>query len=236
MPAFTLRLRAENAPVIAVCEAGRQMSEGSRLIGCAMVAALALAAALAAPPPGGAAGVAGAARPGAATPGKPAKGELPSTKRPGPTHGEQTTQGVVQAVSASAVVLKQLDGSTVRVPVSAKTRVLVDGKTALLGHVKPGFVAIARWKDDKPTHELQALSPQAAASVAVVQSVLADAVVVTAAGGATVTIRANAKTRVFLGGQPAKLRDLEPGFTLVSPVNYANGGKPVRELRFLRPS
>ena len=38
-------------------------------------------------------------------------------------------------------MLKQLDGSTVRVPVSAKTRVLVDGKTALLGHVKqsPAF-------------------------------------------------------------------------------------------------
>lgn len=192
------------------------MSEGLGWLRCAAVA-VAAAAALAAPPPGGAGGAAAAAR-------------------PGPARGEQSAQGVVQSVSARAVVLKRLDGSSVRVPVSAQTRVLVDGKTALLGDVKPGFLVSASWKAGTPTTELQALSPHAAAALTTVRSVLADAVVVTAADGTTVRIRVGAKTRVFLDGRPATLRDIRPGFTLVTPAGRAKNGKPTRELRFLRPS
>jgi hypothetical protein len=74
-------------------------------------------------------------------------------------HGEQTTQGVVQSVSAKAVVLKTLDGSTVTIPVDARTRVLINGKPALLREIKPGFVVSAQWKPGRATQVLQALDP-----------------------------------------------------------------------------
>jgi hypothetical protein len=45
-------------------------------------------------------------------------------------------------------VLKELDGSTVSVG-DTHTQVLVDG-VAFLKNVKPGFVAIAKWKDGMP--------------------------------------------------------------------------------------
>jgi hypothetical protein len=50
-----------------------------------------------------------------------------------------------------------------------------------------------------------------------------------------VTIRVNAKTRVFVDGQPVTLRDVRPGFTLVTRADQSKRAKPARELRFLRP-
>jgi hypothetical protein len=141
----------------------------------------------------------------------------------------------VQAVVASAVVLKELDGSTERVPVGPKTRVFVDGKRAHLSDVQGGFVVIASWSARKPTPELQALSPQGAAGLTVVQSVLANAVVVQAPNGTAVTIRVNAGTRVFVDGQPVTLRAVGPGFTLITRAAHSKGARPARELRFLSP-
>ena len=77
----------------------------------------------------------------------------------GPRGGEQTSQGVVQSVLAKAIVLKELDGSSVSVPIDARTRFLVDGKRASLRDVKPGFVATATWKAGEAAREVQALDP-----------------------------------------------------------------------------
>jgi hypothetical protein len=211
------------------------MSERARRVRCAAVGVLVAAAALAAAPGGAAADARTSARPGAVSPDKPAKLADRAAKLPGPARSEQAAQGVVQSVLASAVVLKELDGSSVRVPVSPKTRVFVDGKRALLGNVEAGFVVIASWKGGKPTAELQALSPRGAAGLTVVQSVLTDGVVVQAANGTAVTVRVNARTHVFVDGQPATLRDVGPGFTLVTRADQSKGAKPARELRFLRP-
>jgi hypothetical protein len=208
------------------------MIDRSNRLRSATLAALALAAtaALAAAPPGRAARGAAPAHPNAAA---PAKAKPEQAKSPPVRHGEQTDQGVVQSVSANAIVLKELDGSSVSVPVNAQTRVLVDGRPALLREVKPGFVAIAKWKDGKPAHDLRAFD---LASDTIVQSVLAHAVVVTSAGGGTVTIKVNAKTRVFIDGKPAKLNDVKPGFIVVAGATGSKGGKPASELRVLNPS
>jgi hypothetical protein len=157
----------------------------------------------------------------------------PPAKHPSPAAPAQSVQGVVQAVVAGAVVLRELDGSSVRVPVGPKTRVFVDGKRALLGDVEAGYVVIASWKARNPTSDLQALSPQGATGLTAVQSVLADAVVVRAPSGATVTIRVNRNTRVFVDGQPATLRDVRPGFTLITRADQSKRARPARELRFL---
>jgi hypothetical protein len=212
--AFTSRLREENRPVIARWDD----AEVIRLRGAA-VAALVLALAPAA----------------AADHGGPAKGK-PDTK---PAHGQPaapqqagSANGIVQSASARAVVVRQLDGSTVSVPVAPSTRVFVDGGRASLADVGAGYVATASWKAGKPAAELQAFAPSA--SVAVVQSVSDRAVVVSQAGGGTLTIHLTPRTRVLLDGRPVALRTVQAGDTLVLAA-AGPGAKPASELRFLRP-
>jgi hypothetical protein len=152
-------------------------------------------------------------------------------------------EGIVQSVSASAIVLRQLDGSTVSVSIGSSTQVFVDGKRASLRDVKAGYVASAAWKAGGSARVLQAfdLSARHAVRVGVVDSVSTGALVVTetgvtsGAGDATVTIPVNAKTRVLIDGKPAKLDAVKAGYTVVITANDSKGDKPAHELRFLRP-
>ena len=157
-------------------------------------------------------------------------------KASGPAaHGPQSAQGVVQSVAPNAVVLKELDGSVVSVPVDAKTRILVNGKPAPLGGVDPGFVVTANWTGGSPADELQAIdsSPPATADLEVVQSVSSSAVVVSS-DGSTVTIRVDSRSHVFVNGKPGTLRDVKPGYTLDTGTAGPTAHK-VSELHFLRP-
>ena len=77
----------------------------------------------------------------------------------GPPGPAQNHQGVVQAVTPSGVLLKQLDGSLVTVPVDGRTRILVNGRPGLLHDVRPGFVAAARWQAGRPTNRLETVDP-----------------------------------------------------------------------------
>ena len=49
------------------------------------------------------------------------------------------------------------------------------------------------------------------------------------------TVLVDAKTRVFIDGQPASLSDVEPGFVVVTSPKAFTPNKPAKELRFLRP-
>ena len=146
-------------------------------------------------------------------------------------------EGIVQSVSAKAIVLRELDGSTVSVPVASSTHVFVDGKRASLGDVRAGFVASAAWKAGKSAPVLRAfdLSGQHAVSVGVVDSVSTSVLVVTRTGGTTVSIPINAKTRVLVDGKPATLAAVKAGYTVVITAKDSKGDKPAHELRFLRP-
>jgi len=126
-----------------------QMSELLPRVRIATVATLTVAALAIAPT-----GLAAAAAPDGQVKSPPAASSS--------AHGVQTSQGVVQSVSAKAIVLKELDGSKPIVPLDAKTRVLIDGQPARLRDVKPGFVAIATWKAGKPTRELRVFDTSSA--------------------------------------------------------------------------
>jgi hypothetical protein len=210
---FTSRLREENRPVIARWNDSVVILRGAAV--AALVLALAPATALAAH-------------------GDPGKGKPDA----GQAHGQPASaqpagsaNGIVQSVSARAVVVRELDGSTVTVPVAGSTRIFVDGGHASLADVGPGFVASASWKAGRAAAELEAFAPSA--SVAVVQSVSDRAVVVSQAGGSTTTIRVTPRTRVLLDGRPVPLRTVQAGDTLVLAAGA--GAKPAAELRFLRP-
>jgi hypothetical protein len=156
----------------------------------------------------------------------------------GDTAKAGTREGIVQSVSAKAIVLRELDGRTVRIPVAPTTQVFVDGKRALLRNVKAGFVASVAWKTGKPARVLQAfdLLGSHAVTVGVVDSVSADVLVVKENGGDTVSIPVNAKTRVFLDGKPSTLAAAaKRGYTVVIPATNSKNNKPVHELRFLHP-
>jgi len=192
------------------------------------VAAIGLAMALAAAPAGFAAGP---KTDGSGKPSKPASGPAATAQ------GPKSAQGVVQFLTPTAVVVKELDGSSVSVPVDQGTQVLVNGTLAVLGDVEPGFVAIASWTGNNPAQELETFNSSSATTtgVEIVQSILPNAVVLTV-GGSTTTIQVNAKTHVFVNGKPAKLQDVKPGFTIVLSGPISKGEKASAELRFLRPS
>jgi hypothetical protein len=80
-----------------------------------------------------------------------------TTSAPGSSQG---TQGVVQSVGSTTVVVKQLDGSVVTVPVDRRTtQVFVDNKHAQWADVKPGYVLSATWKAGKPAPTLRFSRP-----------------------------------------------------------------------------
>jgi hypothetical protein len=146
-------------------------------------------------------------------------------------------EGIVQSVSAKSIVLKELDGRTVRIPVALSTHVFVDGKRASLRDVKAGFVATIAWKTGKSARVLQAfdlLGPHAV-SVGVVDSVSADVLVVKESDGTTLSVPVNARTRVLIDGKRASLAAVKRGYTVVISANDSKGNKPAHELRFLRP-
>jgi hypothetical protein len=108
-----------------------------------------------------------AASPAGADRGK-SKNQNPQSTQPTPTTTVAPTsvsgssvsvQGVVQAVFASTVLVKQLDGSAVVVPVDRRTQVFVNGHSAPWNVVKPGFVLIASWQVGRPAALLRFLRP-----------------------------------------------------------------------------
>jgi len=106
--------------------------------------------------------LAGPSLAGAATFAKPTKATPPgasATVRDSAKDG--TVEGIVQSVAAKAIVLRQLDGTLVSIPMPPSAHVFVDGKRASLHDVKPGFVASATWKAGKPA-TLRAIDPRAA--------------------------------------------------------------------------
>lgn len=93
----------------------------------------------------------------------PSSGKSPTTTTPAPfptqSSGTVSVQGVVQSVSDSAVSVKLLDGTPSSVPYDRKTQVLVNGKSARITDVRPGFVLAASWKAGKPATILRFVRP-----------------------------------------------------------------------------
>jgi hypothetical protein len=174
------------------------------------------------------------AGPGGAGRDKP-KLAKPGAARPGPM---RIGTGIVQAVRAHALVVRQLDGQTVRVLVGPRTKVFVDGVRASLAGVQPGFVVRFTGRAGGPAQSVQASDPAGTARTAAgptVQSVSGDAVVLTTQAGATLTIPVGARTRVTLDGSGATIADIRPGDQLVQAAGTGGGKKPARVLRFRRP-
>jgi hypothetical protein len=194
-------------------------ARGSRGI-TLVVALLALALAVAAAPAWGASGDANA---------KPNKSKA---ARPGP---DRSGSGIVQAVRPHAVVVRQLDGRVLVVPVAPKTVVIVNGGRSSLGAVQPGFVVSFVVRRGKVVQLNVSGGAPAAPKPGTVQSVSGNAVVVSTQSGGALTIALGPRTQVFLNNSPVAITDIVAGDRLVKVNGDANGQKPPRVLRFRRP-
>jgi hypothetical protein len=175
------------------------------------VALLALALALAATPAWGASG--------GATPGP----KKLNAARLGPL---RTGTGIVQAVRRNAVLVRQLDGRALRVPVGPSTVVFVNGVLSRLGDLRPGFVVTFTVRAGRPATVIRASDPAASGTTAVKPGTVQCG---------TVTVAIDARTRVWLNESPVTIGEIAAGDQLVKVAGDASGRKPARVLRFRRP-
>ena len=121
-------------------------------------------------------------------------------------------RGIVQSVSTSQIVLRELDGSSVSLVVNADTRVLLNGSPAQLADIKPGFVAAVGHNGDRPARYVRAFG-RVAANVdrGVIAGVSGRQFTLRRGDGSLLTLRVTPSTRVRLNGFPATAAAIRPG-------------------------
>src|ERR1051325_1604121 len=67
-----------------------------------------------------------------------------------------TDRGVVQSVSPTQIVPRELDGSVVPLAVGPRTRVLLNGAPSRLRDIRPGFVAAVVHNGSAPARAIKA--------------------------------------------------------------------------------
>lgn len=122
-------------------------------------------------------------------------------------------RGVVQSVSPTRIVLRELDGSTIAVPIGARTRVLLNGLPATIGDIRPGFVAAVAHDGSAPARVIRAFGRlQTTIDRGIVVSVSGRTFVVRPLDAeSTLTFRVTLRTRVRWRGLPATISAIRPG-------------------------
>jgi len=121
-------------------------------------------------------------------------------------------RGVVQSVSPTQIVLRELDGSSVALAVGPTTRVLLNGLPAQLGEIQPGFVAAVTHNGARPARVVRAFGRVVTVvDRGVVVSASAAQLVVRRLGGGLVTVQLVGKTIIRLNGGRATAADIRPG-------------------------
>ena len=133
-------------------------------------------------------------------------------------------RGIVQSISASQIILRELDGSSVALVVDGTTSVLLNGSPAQLNDVRPGFVAAVGHDGARPARFVRAFG-RVATSVerGVIASVSLRQFVLRRADGSLLTLRVTPSTRVRLNGLPATPTAIRPG--QLARVTYTADGK-----------
>lgn len=136
-------------------------------------------------------------------------------------------RGVVQSVSATRIVLRELDGNTVSIPVGPGTLVLVNGLDATLEDVQPGFVAAVAHRGSGPARLIRAWGRiQPVVDRGVVVSASRRGLVIRTQNGTTLALRVTPRTRIRWHGLPATIAAVRPG-RLVE-VEHTHAGVAIR--------
>ena len=136
-------------------------------------------------------------------------------------------RGVVQSISSTRIVLRELDGSTIAIAAGLRTRVLLNGLPAALSDIRPGYVAAVSHDGSAPARMIRAFGRvQSTTHRGVVVSVAARAFVIRTADGATLMLRLTARTRIRWRGLPARIAAIQPG--RVVEVTVTPRGEAIR--------
>jgi hypothetical protein len=132
-------------------------------------------------------------------------------------------RGVVQSVSATQIVLRELDGSSVALAVNGATQVLLNGSPAQLADIQPGFVAAVAHNGSRPARIVRAFGRVAiAVDRGTIASVFPGKFVLRRADGSLLTLRIAPATRVRLNGLPATPAAIRRG--QLARVTYSASG------------
>jgi hypothetical protein len=144
-------------------------------------------------------------------------------------------RGIVQSVSTTQIVLRELDGNSVALAVGSATRVLLNGFPAQLSDIQPGFVAAVAHNGPRPARVIRAFG-RVAANVdrGVIASVSGRQFVLRLADGSLLTLRVTPSTRVRLNGFPATPAAIRPG-RLARVTHTADGRAKLVQLVGRRP-
>jgi len=139
----------------------------------------------------------------------------------------QIDRGVVQTVSPTRLVLRELDGSLVGIAVGPATRVRVNGLASSIDIVRPGFVATAVHDGDAPAAVIRAFGRVPVTSErGIVVAVAARRLTFRTASGPNLVLRITARTRIRVRVRPATVAALRPG--RVADVTYTAAGEALR--------
>jgi hypothetical protein len=132
-------------------------------------------------------------------------------------------RGVIQTVSPTQIVLRELDGSSLALAVGPRTRVLLNALPAQLADLQPGFVAAVAHNGPRPARVVRAWGRVApVVDRGVVVSVSPGQLVIRRVAGDLLTVRLIVATRVRLNGEPATVADIRDG--MLARVTHTRAG------------
>lgn len=143
-----------------------------------------------------------------------------------------TDKGVVQAVSATDIVLRELDGSTLTLALGPRTVFRLNGSPATVIDIRPGLVAAVTHNGDRPARLVRAFGRVQVVERGVVESVTPAELVLRRADGTRVTVELGSETKVRRLGRPAGRAAVRPG--RLARVTYVPGS-PARLVAVVRP-
>ena len=146
-------------------------------------------------------------------------------------------QGIVQASSSDAVVLRALDGSTLTIPYDRRTAFTLADRAAGRNVVQPGAVAVVRHYDGGVAVEVRVVpapKPKFRTDRAIIDTVTRTVLVVRLTNGSGLPLAVDAATRVYLpNGRQGGPELLQAGY-LVDVVYDPAGAVPVQSVKIIR--
>ncbi len=118
------------------------------------------------------------------------------------TSGLTSEKGIVQSVDATHIELRALDGSVVSFAVAARTRVKVNGVSARLTDIKPGYVATVTHNGDRPAVLIRAFGKAPPITSRGVVTSLSKGEITLSTGTGTVTIELRPSTSLPFPRRP----------------------------------
>jgi len=133
-----------------------------------------------------------------------------------PTHAAERVveRGIVQAVAPTAVILRALDGTEVSVALGPATRYRLNGRSAPVSAIRPGFVAEVVRDGEGAALVLRAFGGGTLLQSGVLERKRLGVLIVQRTAGGTARIGLTPRTGIWVNGRRAARRDLRRGMTL----------------------